>query len=47
MLVKYGSYEVMFVFLGSLVYGDGLYFPSTDTYVTYEFFKKVRLCFAC
>ena len=34
------------MFLGSLVYGDGLYFPLSDTYVTIEFLKKVIHKFA-
>ena len=40
-LLKYGSYEAIFVLLGNLVYDEGLYFLGPDVYVYNEFIETV------
>lgn len=42
-LLKFGSYEALFVMLSLCVFGKGLYLPASNVYVTFDFINKVIL----
>ncbi|CAK8675968.1 unnamed protein product [Clavelina lepadiformis] len=42
-LVKYGSYEALFVMFNNLIVGDGLILPLTDVYVSFGFISKIKI----
>lgn len=40
-LLKYGSYEALFVMLGAMIFNKGMLLPDGNVYVSFDFVDKV------